>query len=147
MTIHNLFWKAPLSLTWTREKWVLLLIDLFEISGVIQYTIQLTGSFFAGNCWLLSAESVLITKKELFDKVVPANQNFKRGEYAGWCLVEFLLDKYSSPASSIAENCIKFLLREYIWHYGDNNNGVTTRGRILCHVHFNPIIIVSIVPY
>ena len=38
--------------------------------------------------------------------------------------------------------------KEYIWHNGDNNDGVTTRGCILSHAHFRPPHpIMPIVPY
>ena len=39
-------------------------------------------------------------------------------------------------------------MRECIWHYGDNNNRVTTRGHLLSHTHLRPShSIIPMVPY
>ena len=41
--------------------------------------------FFSGNCWFISAASVLVTKPQLLDQVVPPDQSFTDG-YAGWSI-------------------------------------------------------------
>ena len=41
----------------------------------------------AGNCWFVAAASVLVTgPRAQFERVVPPDQSFEPGEYAGTCM-------------------------------------------------------------
>ena len=44
-----------------------------------------------GNCWFIAGAATLATQRELFDKVVPPDQTFDAGGYAGTCNMKLIM--------------------------------------------------------
>ena len=52
----------------------------FAVDGFDRFDVNQGG---LGNCWMLASLANLTLKRKLFEKVVPQNQSFDKGEYAG----------------------------------------------------------------
>jgi calpain, invertebrate len=68
---RQLVWKRPREICSDPE---------FIVGGTSRFDVQ-QGEL--GDCWLLAAVATLSLQPELFEKVVPADQSFKTGDYAG----------------------------------------------------------------